>query len=417
MTSAANPRVLSYAVLALTASAVYTSFNIQLIQPNPQHGGFEAPPSTPGRGGGREKRMVTHQTLEELTGNPIYISCPEPLLPMYDRIVSANATAGGNDDGSATATLPPPRKIPRTIHASMRSRCLSPDTHAALESWKSALPYHSFYLHDDDAVDRLFNTQFEDFPALNYWMRCVRFKGAMRIDVWRILIIYLYGGIYTDVDMFPTDNFNEFGPIQVDDEAFFLSDGWNRPSQWFFGMEPNHPVAYYTLHEIFDRLSKLEFIERPNVVFVTGPDAVKFGYGRATLGWTIRDSPDVFAPGIHQCRWGKTVTKLYSGKYINQLDMEEMVMWNNTSTEKMTRKAKINKHHGMMHWMDEKNSKKVEFDGSCIDYLYSLKHGLTSEHVGTYSEEVYQQLKQKAHEREMGGGTTKPSKGVPKSSA
>lgn len=53
----------------------------------------------------------------------------------------------------------------------------------------------------------------------------MRFKGAMRINVWRILIVYRYGGLYTDVDMYPTDKFNESGPIEVDDEAFFLSDG------------------------------------------------------------------------------------------------------------------------------------------------------------------------------------------------
>lgn len=152
-------------------------------------------------------------------------------------------------------------------------------------------------------------------------------------------------------------------------------------------MEPRHPIAYYSMYEIFYRLYTLDFVDRPNVVFVTGPDAIKFGYGRATLGWTVEDAPDVFAPGVHQCKWNKTVRKLHNKPYdyLKQLDMKEMVTWNETSTQKMTRKEKINLHHGMKHWVDEKNSKKVDFDGNCLDYSYALDHGLKVHNAGKYS--------------------------------
>jgi len=65
--------------------------------------------------------------------------------------------------------------------------------------------------------------------------------------------------------------------------------------------------------------------------------------------------------------------------------MKEMVDWNETSTIKITRKGKINRHHGMQHWLDERNNKTIEFDGSCIDYLYSLDHGLVAGSAGKYS--------------------------------
>lgn len=360
-------------VLILTVLSVYISFSLQSIQQD----GFDAPAAPLlGASDNGKKEKARHLTLEELTANPWSISCSEPLRPMYDRIV---------DSTSINSSAVPPRNIPRTIHASMRSRCLSPDTYDAMQAWKDALPHHSFYFHDDDAVDRLFSMPFKEFPALTSLMRCVRFKGAMRIDVWRLLIIYRFGGLYTDVDMFPTEKFTETEPIKVDDDAFFLSDAWNRPSQWFFAMEPKHPIAYYTIFEIYLRLIKLDSIERPSVVFVTGPDAVKFGYGRASLAWTVKGGPDVFLPGTHQCKWNKTVTKLPRSGYVDQLNMKETVDWNETSTIKMTRKDKINRHHGMQHWLDEKNNKKIEFDGSCIDYLYSLDHGLVAASAGKYS--------------------------------
>lgn len=365
-------RVASTAIIVLTGLSMYTSFSLQPLFV--QQAGFDAPAPVLGAGNGK-KEKARHLTLQELTANPLSISCPEPLRPMYDRIV----------DTSTNSSAVPPRKIPRMIHASMRSRCLSPDTYDAMQAWKDALPHHSFYFHDDHAVDRLFGMPFKEFPALTSLMRCVRFKGAMRIDVWRILVIYRYGGLYTDVDMFPTEEFTETEPIKEDDEAFFLSDGWHRPSQWFFAMEPKHPVAYYTILEIFLRLQQLESIERPHVVFVTGPDALKFGYGHASLGRTVEGGPDIFAPGTHRCKWNKTVTKLPRGEYVNQLDMEGKVDWNETSTIRITRKEKINRHHGMLHWLDERNSKIVEFDGSCMDYLYSLDHGLVADSAGKYS--------------------------------
>ena len=170
--------------------------------------------------------------------------------------------------------------------------------------------------------------------------------------------------------MRPTEKFTETEPIKADDEAFFLSNEWARPSQWFFGMEAKHPIAYYTIFEIFKRLKKLEAIERPAVVFVTGADALKFRYGALT-GGVGADGEDVFLEGTHKCKWNKTVTKLKnSDVYVKQLNMKEMVDWN--TTHKVMRMERINRHHGMRHWTDERNRKRIEFDGSCMDYLYSL---------------------------------------------
>ncbi|KAL7506781.1 hypothetical protein ACHAXN_003997, partial [Cyclotella atomus] len=161
-------------------------------------------------------------TLEYLTGNPKNVSCPSPLVPVYDRIVE---------------DLYLERKIPRAIHVSMKSRCLPPDLAAAPSAWKEALPHHSFYFHDDDAVARLFEVELKEFPQLQSIMRCIKFKGAMLIDVWRVLIVYCFGGIYSDVDTMPNSEFNELSPISADDEFFVFSDAWERPSQWFFAME------------------------------------------------------------------------------------------------------------------------------------------------------------------------------------
>lgn len=301
-------------------------------------------------------------SLDELTRNPAgLMTCIDPLLPIQDRIVR-------NVNDTKTPTT---RRIPRVIHVSFKSRCLPPEMYDAMEVWKTALPYHSFYFHDDQAVDRLFALSFPEFPQLKSLMRCVLFRGAMKIDVWRM---YLYGGIYSDMDQYPIqETFGEVSPIGQDDYAFFLSDSWNRPSQWFFAAVKRHPILYFTMQEIFLRLHKLEDVERPNVVFVTGPDAVKFGYG-ISMGWKTDLGKDIYQEGTHKClpKFGDyTVTKKRNTEhYMKQLDMKEMVQWN--ETHRITRKQRIEWQSGVQHWMDEKNSRMRKFGGTCLELLYSL---------------------------------------------
>ncbi len=147
----------------------------------------------------------------ELTGNPEpgSISCPSHLLPVYDRTIFHQTSH---------------RKIPKLIHVSMKSRCLPQDLFENTERWKKALPEHSFYFHDNDAVDRLLNLPWIEFPQLKWMMRCVMYDGAMKIDIWRILIVYKLGGLYCDIDMYPTELMNETHPITSSDDSFFLSD-------------------------------------------------------------------------------------------------------------------------------------------------------------------------------------------------
>ena len=53
----------------------------------------------------------------------------------------------------------------------------------------------------------------------------IKTGGAMKIDVWRILVVYMFGGIYCDADIGPTKSMTEESPITDGDDAFFLSDG------------------------------------------------------------------------------------------------------------------------------------------------------------------------------------------------
>ena len=150
--------------------------------------------------------------LSELTRSHIQnIICPEPLLPVYDRIISSSSSSSSNyDENSSNKNQ---QLITKSIHfAWIRgyhfpddelglSRCLAQDMIDIVDTWKEQFPSYNFYFHDDVAVDALFydtgNYWYNTFPQLKEIMNsCVKFGSAMRIDIWRILILYRYGGTY-----------------------------------------------------------------------------------------------------------------------------------------------------------------------------------------------------------------------------
>lgn len=302
-------------------------------------------------------------SLQDLTSNSFgNISCPQPLVSVHST-VKKDPYAGG-------------RKIPRRIHITTKSRCMPRDKAKTIEKWKQALPGYSIFFHDDEAVDRLLQQDsWPEFPFLSMIMKCVKFRGAMKIDVWRMLVVYRYGGMYTDIDNWPGPLFNG-DTILPKSTAFFLSDSWLRPSQWLFAMEPQHPVAYYCIMEILQRLLSLDNIAEPKVVFVTGPDALKSAYGRF-LNW--KPEGKIFGGGIFVGHYSKQVQKI-SQRDTSQYALgnlggtyNDIVAWN--ATMNMTRREKVEHEDGIVHWLREvRTSSKRARRIPCIDYLYSLEN-------------------------------------------
>ena len=132
---------------------------------------------------------------------PSNFTCPEPLILFPNKLVwEVNMGEGGDVD------IDIDKPIPRILHVSHKSRCLPPDFHANLQAWGRALPQFSIVFYDDEAVEKIFWHPLVTtaFPMLNHIRKCAVFKTAMKVDLWRVLITYVYGGLYSDIDNTPT---------------------------------------------------------------------------------------------------------------------------------------------------------------------------------------------------------------------
>lgn len=302
--------------------------------------------------GKQEKKIF--DSLSDLTGGLAKnsIDCPKPLVPIHDIVKNSTTFAK--------------QAIPRILHISYKSRCLPQDLFNITKMWSEALPSYSIFFHDDVAVNKLIEEEWPEFPNLHELLKCVKSKGAMLIDIWRILVLYKYGGVYVDIDNAPASNFREH-LIEPFVTGFFLSDCWTRPTQSFLALEPRHPIAYNTMTKVLKNLWNLESIGKPKVVFVTGPQVLKFGFEMfAYDNKNLFHKRDAYITGF----FNKTVKKMGHQKWIDMKPgWADTVPHPYNMTSSITRKRRIELEGGVEHWQRDRHNMKRLSRTSCKAYL------------------------------------------------
>lgn len=217
--------------------------------------------------------------LTTLVGNA-RTSCGKRKFEPVQDVVRDAATAYANH-----------RRIPRIIHTTSKSRCMPAPLRNNLQHWQNMTDY-SFFMHDDDAVDLLIHQDWPEFPQLSKAVQCLR-SGAAKADLWRALVLWEYGGVYTDMDNAPV-KFSATS-IQTTDDAFFVVEGMGILSQFFMAASPRHPLLYLLVQVTMHRLYDLPDIANQYVPFVTGPGALKTAFQQF-----MRAQPPRAPPGSRQ---------------------------------------------------------------------------------------------------------------------
>ena len=166
------------------------------------------------------------------------------------------------------------RNIPKVIHMTGKSRCMTRAFAANVDSWR--FKGYSLFLHDDNAVGRLLNRWWPKFPHILDMKNCMM-PGAAIADLWRYVLLWEYGGVYTDIDNAPGPWFwNETGSVITNTtDALFEQEKDGFPSQYFFAAAPHHPIMYLAVQNALLRLMEVQSVRKQYVPFVTGPGAIK----------------------------------------------------------------------------------------------------------------------------------------------
>ena len=290
--------------------------------------------------------------LEELVDTQVETVCPPGLVLLQD-VRHAN-----------TSNTVVPRKIPRIIHVTAKSRCVTPRVAQVLDTWKTYSD-HQFYFHNDAALHRLiFEKEWPEFPQLRIALDCSN-SMVEQADLWRALVLWEYGGIYTDIDNTPK-NFNVSSTLKTDDEAYFEVEQGRWLSQYFFAAEPRHPLMYLLIMQVWGRLFTLPNVHDQYAPFISGPGALKNAM-KHFMG-THQMAVDSKGPCV-------VFEKVCAGHYVGLGNRTVTVAPRTWAVNRAVIKKKGNVYNAMnmSHFNSVRRRQSTE---SCLNRLYTLQRPL-----------------------------------------
>jgi mannosyltransferase OCH1-like enzyme len=162
-------------------------------------------------------------------------------------------------------------EIPKVIHQTSKSRCVSPVFSNRISQWQ--FQEYSYYLHTDESVNKLLHMHFDEFPLLQDVLGCLDCM-TMRADLWRYLILWLYGGIYVDIDSKPGRAFSKEVLFPRDADAVFVVEQYGLLSQYFMASRPRHPIFFYAVQVSLQNIWSASNIYTLRAPMATGPHAL-----------------------------------------------------------------------------------------------------------------------------------------------
>jgi mannosyltransferase OCH1-like enzyme len=224
---------------------------------------------------------------------------------------SREASSSMSDFIAPSETTIPPRLVTPIFHQTWRNRHLATHSRYALMSRRSVEALHPGFRHIlwidheiDGFIDGYVRAQ---LPAMyEIYQRLP--KKIMKIDFVRYLWMYVFGGVYADLDL--VFQRSMAGLLQPDKSVFFLARAWTTGGKHFttsvhqawLASAPQHPLWLDVMTFIGRRLDAGE----ASVLDLTGPNGVSHAISELSL---CEKYPDVaILPAEYIFQPGRTTT-------------------------------------------------------------------------------------------------------------
>lgn len=143
-------------------------------------------------------------------------------------------------------------KIPRNIFQTWGSKDLSDGFKILTQSWKEKNPNYAYFLFDDDDCEKFIKKNFNE-NIYNAYCRII--PGAFKADLWRYCVLYIYGGVYVDIDTICLENIDsclnediEFmTPIDLNNCPYY---GTYNLFNCFIASVPKHPILLNCIERV-----------------------------------------------------------------------------------------------------------------------------------------------------------------------
>jgi hypothetical protein len=169
-------------------------------------------------------------------------------------------------------------KIPRNIFQTWETKDMSHDFLSLTQTWRDKNPNYAYFMYDDN--DRItFIKKHFDINVYKAYSRII--PGAFKADLWRYCILYIYGGIYADIDticfnpidLFLDENIEFVTPIDLNNCPTI---GTHNLFNSFIASVAKHPILLECINRIVFNIEN-NIIPQSNLDF-SGPGIL----GRST---------------------------------------------------------------------------------------------------------------------------------------
>lgn len=140
--------------------------------------------------------------------------------------------------------------IPKNIFQTFKTSDLPWITRFYIARMKRKNPEWKYEFYDDQRIGEFFKNHFPAEYDRAYRSLTI---GAAKADFFRYAVLYIYGGVYLDIDSYVKTPFNRF--LKPDDEAIVSHEG--NPGlycQWALISDKGHPFLKRTLEKVVDNI-------------------------------------------------------------------------------------------------------------------------------------------------------------------
>ena len=174
---------------------------------------------------------------------------------------------------------------------------LSIDTQWTIQTWIEQNPKHRYEMISDGSSESLIEQTFRQKPEIVRDFLAIQ-DPVLRADIFRYLVLYAHGGIYTDVDTVCLKPFDTWVPAAFKDKANVIVgiegdslggpiiEGFSHPvgiGQWTLAAKPGHFMLERVIESVLSRLHMLA--EKQNSTI-------------STLHPSYKDVMDTTGPGV-----------------------------------------------------------------------------------------------------------------------
>lgn len=143
------------------------------------------------------------------------------------------------------------QKIPKHIYQTWKFKHVSDELEKIVISWKTWNPDYTYTRMDDEECLEFIRANFDESVCLAY-TRII--PGALKADLWRYCVLYIYGGIYVDLDTICMNSLDKF--IGANDFVTVIDlnrnprEGNHNLFNTFIASVPKHPILLGCINRI-----------------------------------------------------------------------------------------------------------------------------------------------------------------------